>query len=280
MMFRGIVFALLLGWCGLLGAEELPESPWEKSLLGGINMTQTGFDNWVSGGESAFAWQLNVNFAFTKNTDKTTWANTGKLAYGGTKTGEADMRKSVDELKIESVLTYKLGSSINPFFAITGETQLAPGYLYGDDLETQISAFMDPGYFRESLGAGFDLNKGVKTRLGLALKQTTTTDYPSPYADDAATLEIETFKSEVGAESVTDISLVISETSTLSSKLEIFSAFSSFDETDVNWDNTLMVKVSEYINMNVNVKLIYDKDLSAKRQIKQSMALGVNYTFI
>jgi hypothetical protein len=64
------------------------------------------------------------------------------------------------------------------------------------------------------------------------------------------------------------------------SKLELFSTFKALDETDVNWDNTLQVKVSEYISVNINVNLIYDKDLSAKRQIKQTMALGLSYTFI
>ena len=39
-------------------------------------------------------------------------------------------------------------------------------------------------------------------------------------------------------------------------------------------------KVSDYINMNVNFKMVYDKDISVKRQIKQSMAFGLNYTFI
>jgi len=280
MLQKKISIFVFLGMFVWAGAEEIVESNWDKSLLGGVNLTQTGFDNWVSGGENAFAWQLNINYKFTQNLPKTTWSNTGKLAYGATKIGDADTRKSVDELKIESVLTYKLGSSINPFVAVTGKTQFAPGFNYGDDTETQISDFMDPGYFRESFGAGFDVREGMKTRLGLALKQTSTTDYPSPYADDATTTEIETFKSEVGAESVTDISITVSETSILTSKLEMFSNFKSLDETDINWDNTLMIKVSALINMNINVKLLYDKDLSTKRQIKQAMALGINYTFI
>ncbi|NQV50714.1 MAG: DUF3078 domain-containing protein [Candidatus Marinimicrobia bacterium] len=267
-------------YAGAVAGQEIPERTWENSIVGSVNMTQTGFDNWAAGGENAFAWQVNVNFKFVQLLEKTTWSNSGKIVYGATKIGNADLQKSVDEIKMESVLIYKGGSSINPFIAFTGETQLAAGYNYGTDPALPISAFMDPGYFRESLGAGMELRKDLTTRLGLSFKQTVTTDYPVPYADDIETLEIETLRSEIGIESVTDMLINISETSNYVSKLELFSAFRTLDEIDVGWDNTLTVKVSEYINMNVNLKLVYDKDVSPKRQLKQSMALGLNYTFL
>ncbi len=263
-----------------VAGQEIPEGAWENSIVGSVNMTQTGFDNWAAGGENAFAWQVNVNFKFVQLLEKTTWSNSGKIVYGAIKIGNADVQKSVDEIKMESVLIYKRGSSINPFIAFTGETQLAAGYSYGTDPALQISAFMDPGFFRESLGAGMELRKDLTTRLGLSFKQTVTTDYPAPYADDIETLEVETLRSEFGVESVTDMLMNISETSSIVSKLELFSTLNALDEIDVGWDNTLTVKISEYINMNVNLKLVYDNDISPKRQLKQSMALGINYTFI
>ncbi len=278
---RGALITVVVGLASVSMAADSVNTAWEKSIVGGLNMTQTGFDNWSAGGENAFAWQMNLNFKFTRDQEKTNWSNSGKVVYGATKIGDGDMRKSVDEVKVESVLTYKLGSKINPYAALNGETQVEAGYDYSTIPETQISALMDPGYFRESFGAGFDIKDGVSTRLGLSLKQTVTTDYPQPYADDVETLDvIETTRSEVGLESVSDFSIPVSKTSLFTSKLELFSALKAADETDVNWDNTLSVKVSEYINVNVNVKLVYDKDISVKRQLKQSMALGVNYTFI
>lgn len=279
-MKKLVLITVILAMANMVFGEETEALVWKRSVVGGLNMTQTGFDNWAAGGENALAWQMNLNYSFIKETDKISWSNTGKFLYGATKTGDADMRKSTDEIKAESVLTYKLGSKINPFIAVTGETQFGPGYNYKTDPGVQISDFMDPGYFRESLGAGMVINKSLSTRIGLSLKQTITSEYQSPYADDPETIEIEDFKSEFGAESVTDASFKISETSSFTSKLELFSAFKAVDKIDVNFDNILMVKVSEYINMNINVKLVYDRDLSAKRQIKQSMALGLNYTFI
>jgi hypothetical protein len=261
---------------------EQPKYGWQKEMAGGINMTQTSFDNWAQGGENSFAWQLNLNFKFVNDQQKSNWSNSGKLTYGSTKTGDQDARKSIDEIKLESVFTYKLGTWINPYVAGTAETQFAPGYDYGTEPEkTQISAFMDPGYLRESVGVGFEPNKIIKTRLGVALKQTITSDYPKPYADDPETTDkIEKTKNEVGTESVTDVSWKVSENSLFTSKLELFYAFEDLNETDVNWDNVLSTKISKYFSVNFNLKLFYDRDISKKRQIKQSIALGLTYTFL
>ena len=64
------------------------------------------------------------------------------------------------------------------------------------------------------------------------------------------------------------------------SKLEIFSNFKATDETDVNWDNTFSAKVSELIKVSFNFRLLYDKDIFYKRQLKQTLAVGLSYSFL
>ncbi|MBN1350804.1 DUF3078 domain-containing protein [candidate division KSB1 bacterium] len=256
--------------------KDKPQYGWHNELVAGLNLTQTSFDNWSKGGDNTLAWQMNLNFKFVNNQEKFNWANSGGLSYGQTKIADEEMRKSVDEFKIESVLTYKIGIYINPFVAVTGETQTLSGWDYGKSPKEKISAFMDPGYFRESFGVGYEPNTTVKTRLGFAMKQTVTDEFPARYTGDAE----EKIKNEIGAESVTDVSWKINEGSLLISKLELFSNVKAFDEIDVNWDNVLTAKVSKYVNMNFNVKLIYDKDISKKRQLKQALALGLTYSFL
>lgn len=261
-------------------AAEEPEYGWQKEMVGAINLTQTSFDNWSSGGENSLAWQLALNYKFINDQEKTNWATSGKFNYGTVKTGKQESRKSIDEIKMESVFTYKLGTYINPYISVTGETQFGKGYNYDMEPKLAISNFFDPAYIRESAGFGYQPNQIIKTRLGAALKQTITRDYPVPYADDPDTETIEKTKNEVGAESVTDLSWKISENSLLTSKLELFSTLSAFDETDVNWDNVFTTKISKYFNVNFNFKLFYDKDISPKRQIKQALAFGLTYTFL
>ncbi len=264
-------------------AKPEPKYGWQKSLVGGLNLTQTSFDNWAQGGENSFAWQLNFNFKFVNDQEKSNWANTGKFTYGSTKSGDQEMRKSIDEIKLETVYTYKLANFLDPFVAATGETQFTPGYNYATEPKTQISAFVDPVFLRESAGLGYKPNEIIQTRLGGAMKQTIvqSTDYPVNFADDPETTDkIEKIKNELGVESVTDVNWKVTETTLFTSKLELFSALEAFDKTDVNWDNLISTKISKYFNVNFNFKLFYDKDISPKRQIKQAIALGVTYTFL
>ena len=261
--------------------EQKPESSWQKELVGNLNFTQTAFDNWAQGGEDTLAWQLNVNGKAVKGEEKYKWDNTGKISYGMAKLADLESRKSIDEIKLESVFTYLLGSYVNPYVAASGETQFAAGYEYPDGSKVEVSNLLDPGYFSQSAGVGYEPIKEFKTRLGFALHETITSDHPVPYSDDPDTTdEEETTKIEAGVESVTDFSKKLIGGILLTSKLELFSNLKGLDEIDVKWDNIFSAKISKYIDVNFNVKLLYDDTVSDKRQIKQSLAVGLTYTFL
>jgi hypothetical protein len=164
--------------------------------------------------------------------------------------------------------------------AASAETQFTTGYEYGEESKTAISTFLDPGYFSQSAGLGYEPAKEFKTRLGFALHETITSDYPVPYADDPDTDEIEKTKVEPGIESITDFSKTLIGNILMTSKLELFYDFGAFDEIDVRWDNIFSAKISKYIDVNFNVELFYDRELSEKRQIKQALAVGLTYTFL
>lgn len=280
--FCSIILFLFIATCIIHAQEqEEPKYGWQNNIVGTLNLTQVSFSNWSQGGENTFAWQMILDNKFVNDQEKYNWSTSGKFSFGKSKVGDSGTRKSIDEIKIESVLTYKLGTLINPYAAVTGLTQFAAGYQYGDDdSRVKVSSFLDPGYFTQSAGIGIEPTKGFKTRLGLSFKETVTSDFPVPYADDIETTEIEKTRTEVGAESVTDFTRQLSENTVITSKLELFSNMKAFDEIDLNWDNLLTAKISKYINVNINVRLFYDKNISVKRQINQSLAIGLSYTIL
>ena len=47
----------------------------------------------------------------------------------------------------------------------------------------------------------------------------------------------------------------------------------------MNWDSLISASISRLVNVNFNFRLIYDRNVSPKRQIKQSLAVGFTYTF-
>lgn len=274
------VFMLSLNVFAQEEKKEEPKYGWQNEVVTGLNLTQNSFDNWSQGGENSLAWQFNFNAKFINDQKKYNWSNTGKLQFGRTKVGDQDSRKSIDEIKLESVYTYKMSLYVNPYISASAQTQLMKGYKYTDTTNFVVSNFFDPAYFIQSAGIGFAPNETVKTRLGAALKETVTRDYPFPYADDPDTPEIEKTKVEPGMESVTDVNVTLAKNILFTSNLQLFSNMKAFNEIDVNWDNLLVAKVNDYINVNFNVKLFYDRDISTKRQLMQSLALGLTYTLL
>jgi len=170
-----------------------------------------------------------------------------------------EARKSADEINLESVYTKKLSKYLNPFVAVTAKTQFLSGFQYSDTSKTKISEFLDPGYFTQSAGL---------TRLGVTLKETATDIFPQESG------------LEVGVSSVTNYKRQFQENVIFSSKLDVFSDLEAFDRIDVLWENDLTLKVAKYITVTVEADLFYDKDISDKKQIRQTLAVGLTYTFL
>ena len=277
----GLVFFSNLQLLAQQAQEEAPDYGWKTQIVGTLNLTQASFSNWEQGGENTLAWQINLNASFVRDEEKYNWANSGKFNLGFAKVAGSEARKSADEIKIESVLTRKLTQFINPFVAVTAKTQFVAGFEYGDnDSKTKISKFLDPGYFTQSAGVGYAPSESFKTRFGATLKETITSAFPVPYADDPTTVEVEKTKVEPGISSTTDFKRKFEENVLFTSKLDLFSDLEAFDRIDVLWENNLTLKVSKFINVSVNVDLLYDKDVSDRRQIKQVLAIGFTYTFL
>lgn len=259
--------------------EAVVDTTWQKELIGSLSFSESYFDNWAAGGENAIAGQLDLGGKLIYNNEKYTWTNIGKIAYGSSKIADAEAKKTIDEIKVESLVSYITDMFADPYFSVKGETQLAPGYAYTEDEKVQVSAFLDPGYFTQSLGLKYDPIDELSLRFGAAIKETITKNYPTPYSDDPGTEEIEKTKVEPGAEVVIGFTKNISETAQITSTIDLFNNFNGFDATDAKWDTDLTTNITKYINVKLSVKLFYDKDISPKRQLNQALMLGISYTF-
>lgn len=62
--------------------------------------------------------------------------------------------------------------------------------------------------------------------------------------------------------------------------MEMFSNIKAFNEIDVNWNTLISAKITKLIAVNFNVKLIYDRDVSVKRQLKQTLTVRLTYTLL
>lgn len=258
----------------------LADTSWKHSMIISANITQVSFTDWVQGGENALAYALFLEGKSVYAVDKIDWANSYKFGYGQARLASLGIRKTDDKIDLESVLTYKIGTYINPFASATLKTQFTQGMVYdATGHGTAVSNFFDPAYLTQAVGVGYQPMPELKTRLGAALREIVTNHY-THYSDDVSTTQIEKVKVEGGVESVTEVNWTMMENVLLSAKLEIFAPLKHFDRMTVRSDNTLSAKVNKYLSANLNVQLINDPDILARTQIKQTLAIGFSYTLL
>ncbi len=283
-----ITAALLCATFLSVAAQEKKEEKfgWTKTLVGALNLTQNRYSsNWTKGGENSVAWKGVVETKWENNAVKTNWKNSGKLVFGQIKQGSQGVRKSDDELNVESVLTYKVGQYLNPYLSFNGLTQIASGFDYPETGKVKVSSSFSPMFLRQSLGLGYKPSEQFVTRLGVSVKETIVSD-DGLIAGSALTFRErygnkpdESVRVETGIESTTDLSVKLAENILFKSKLELFTSFENFNTADVAWDNTLAAKISKYFSVNFNVYAFYDEDILTEVQVKQAVAFGLTYTF-
>lgn len=283
---RRIIGLALIGFAINAFAQQAPPDTskkpvygWKKTMVAGLTLTQVSFKDWQQGGEDALAWTVSLDGKAENDQPKTNWVTSYKFAYGQTKLGDQGIRKTDDKIDLETVLTYKLGSLINPYVAATLKTQFAKGFDYSTDPKTAVSKLFDPAFLTQSAGFGYQPLPQFKTRMGLALREIITNDF-NVYADDPATLAIEKTKTEGGMESVTNVDWKLAANLLLTAKIELFAAFKNFDEVIVRSDNTLAAKVSKYVTVNLNVQLINEKRVTPRTQVKETIAIGLSYAIL
>jgi hypothetical protein len=283
-----ISLLLLITVSSALAQESQPVLPaladtsWKHTVIISANITQVSFTDWAQGGENALAYALFMEGKSTYAVDVIEWVNSYKFGYGQAKLGSQSIRKTDDKIDLESVLTYKIGTYVNPFASTSLNTQFTEGVMY-DALghATPVSNFFDPAYLMQTVGVGYQPGPEVKTRLGAALRETIAKTFASKYSDDLTTTsEVEKLRIEIGVESVTEVGWTVMENVILNAKLEIFAPVKHFDRTSVRSDNTLSAKVNKFLSMNLNVYLLNDPQVQARTQIKQTLALGFSYTLM
>jgi hypothetical protein len=254
-----------------------PDTLWHYQGVTGVNASQVSFNNWTQGGENSIAWTF-YTYLGASYVDST-WIlkNSLKLAYGRSKIGSANYRTNDNEFYYETVLAYRLGWAVDPFFSNSIRSSVATGFDYKNDQAVQVSDFFDPGYVTQSLGFTFNKEKAITTRLGLGLQEVFTNKYRS-YTDDKSTEKVEAFKLDTGLESVTDVRANLDDNLLYQAKLRLFTRFTSLDVWDVRWDNNITAKVTKYLNVNFNVLVVYEKSQSPKTQLKEALQMGIAYS--
>ncbi|MFH2036425.1 MAG: DUF3078 domain-containing protein [Candidatus Zixiibacteriota bacterium] len=295
---RTVLILLVVFSTSLFAAEEKKN---HRALDLGLNVTQSSYsDSWTGGEAGNVTWVINADGKFTHILSKVITLNsTAKLAFGQTLTQDKETKtwakptKSTDKIDLESVAMYDLKSYIEPYMALRFESQFLDA---SDEIKDR---YINPITLTISAGVARQIIKNEKSdilsRFGFAFKEyfnkyskmTITYSYPpdTSYADESKTT------SDGGLESVTDYKFVLSDKMAYEGKISLFKAFfySEKDEVkgtlaeddwkaiDLNWENKISASITKYVQVSFYVQLLYDKQISYKGRLKETLALGLTY---
>ncbi len=267
----------------LLSAQD-KDNGWKMTGVSGLNMNQSYYsDNWKGTETGSVSWKTYVDMTADKEFNSVfTNKNKMNLEFGQTHSQDEETgdwkrpEKTSDKISIESIGLFTLNSFADPFVSLKFES------VFIDESVPGETKALNPITLTESFGAYRSIfnneNHVLDTRLGFAFKEMLN----SHDAIDNTT--------SGGIEMITDYTTSMMEKrADFKSSLNLYKAvyYSEEDdvnddwkEVDINWQNTVTVKLNSFLNVNFYTQLLYDKEISTKGQFKQTSGLGVSYKFM
>jgi len=271
------------------------EDGWRSSLVSQLALNQASYRNWQEGGVDVLAFTVGGRGRLERVMGAFKQEHLLRTSFGLVKNDTLDFRKAEDFLRYAFNLQYTALGKLQPTLATELRTQFAPGFDYdpaAEDYPTlaalgfldtgdrlKVSDFFAPAIWTQSLGLTYDPDSWYTVRLGLGLKETIVTiERLRPlYGNDLD----QTLRLEAGLESLIEARRELFENVLLESRLGLFQAFSGFDDgPDAYWENTLTMKVNDFLNVTLAAEALYDRDVTDEIQLREVLAIGLSFVLL
>jgi hypothetical protein len=262
-----------------------------------LNFSQAAYKDWEEGGgNSSLAFTAGLGGLASRRGEHWIQAHEIRLAFGLIDQEGQEVRKAEDQILLNSSVRYEgdgFFRLFNPTIAADLRTQFAKGFDYtgnpfggeGDDARAdleppvQTSAFFSPAFITESIGLTYEPLQSFTIRLGGAAKQTIVhnPDFRVLYGLEEENL----VRVEAGAELASSYDRSLTENIRYRSDLNVFFSFNQTeDPPDARWDNTINMKINDWLSTDLRFVALFDKDITNAIQLKETISVGVSFTLI
>lgn len=283
------------------GIKDLKDTGWVRGGFFSTNISNTSFSNWSQGGVSSSALVATSSlFAIYRDKPgKQIWENYLDLAYGLVRNGKNRIDdpdnagqsiknpfiKNEDKLVFLSKYGRKINDKLNYSALFSLNTQMFPGFDAADVLNRQqhISNFLAQGFGYLSVGIDYKPKKYLSiyfspitakytivrehrlADLGLYGMKPATYDTTGVYLGNQPRklTDGQTFRKELGWYLNILFNKDIAKNIGYQSRLEFFQNYNTpqFNRIDINWQNTINMKVNKYISVSIINQVIWDYDV-------------------
>lgn len=305
--------------------KDIKDTGWVRGGFFSTNISNTSFSYWTQGGTNNTSFIATSSlFAIHRNAKgNQIWENYLDLAYGLMRNGSAKIDdpsnpgtrisnpfiKNEDKLVFLSKFGKKINENLNYSVLFSLNTQMFPGYDATDILRknNHVSNFMAQGFGYLSVGIDYKPKKYLSlyispitakytvvreqrlADMGLYGMTAATYDTTGAYLGNPAKklTDGQTFRKELGWYINITFNKEIAKNISLQSRLEFFQNYQTLqpDRIDVNWQNTLNMKVNKYITVALINQMIWDYDVDTvgdsegtQRNIQLKNFFGVGFS--
>lgn len=268
----------------VVAAPPLEPSPWEETLVGKLSASQAAYRNWTEGGLSTLALTGDVQGDLERSSGSWHQSHSTSLRLGFIQQDTLKLRKASDRLRLSSTLEYRgtgFFETFSPTLTASLRTQFAPSYNYDEDPfeegrepPVETSDFLAPGTFTQTIGLTYDPVPWFTQRLSIGAKEVIVVEQRLRTLYDVEADGLGRY--EAGIESVTEIDRELFERVRLQSSLELFAAFNKPDVPDMIWENMLVLQFNSWISIDIELAMLYDRNISTALQVKEVLSLGAS----
>ena len=259
--------------------EKSDNSNWKRK--GHINLlfNQSAFNNeWLGGGTSNIAGNLNLAYQFDYTSSDWTWDNRFTAAYGLTKIKGEEFTKSEDRLEWNSIAGKKAGKNWYYSAILNFKTQMDRGE---DKDGNYISHFISPAYLQTGLGMLYKKSDNFKLNIAPVAGKLIIVDDQFTTTGSSFGVEMgETTRYEIGASINVYSKYEVFKNVSFENILNLYSNYKEdAQNVDVDYTLNVVMKINKYMSTNVSFQTIYDDNAISAAQVKEVFGLGINYGF-
>ncbi len=271
-------------------AETKKDSVWITNGYAGLKLTQVSFTNWATGGDNAFAFDLQGTYQADYKHNKHIWQNRIELSYGLNKTKSEITKKTSDKIYLNSNYGYEIYKNLYLSALFNFQSQFTRGYDYGVNPDVYVSQFMAPGYLMTGIGFTWIPNKFFTVVLSPAAWRGTFV--LNDRLSDEGAYGVKPGKkllSEFGANLKLEGRYEFLKNMTLYSRLDLYSDYLRKPQNvDINWEVQINMVINKWFSTTLTTNMVYDDDVKitlsdgrkVKRvQFKELLGVGLQFNF-
>jgi hypothetical protein len=288
------------GVSGLSGVSERYQryTPWRYGGDGSFGFTQTYLENWKKGGQSALSLQMVLKgfINYSRYDGKVKWENSAELRNGWIRPGgeDAELQKNDDKFAITSRFGVSAFKKWYYSSELNFESQFFKGYKYPTSKHPDPrSAFLAPARTFFKIGLDYKPSKDFSLFISpLTAKNV--------FVRDTAMINQVSFGIDKDKRSQWEPGLntdlfyrrKITSDITWETKFKMFLNYGyPWKKFDSEWENLLVVRLTDHINMRMLFHFIYDRNVlfpvydandikiddKPKLQMREFITIGFSY---